>query len=107
MNGVVNYPAFPMRGYLNRRTSVLFSSTKIKYYYNQYNEIALVRSSFLLLSEITYVCYHWSSDDKELMSAGASRLDVCEMVPGRKFTDGNNSLTPGCGTCSCCREVLA
>jgi hypothetical protein len=48
-------------------------------------------------------CYHWTDAEKDKwMNQGFSQQEVCNSVPGRLFTGGNNTEYPGCGDCWCC-----
>jgi len=57
----------------------------------------------------TYVCYHWSPEDRAAITALGSSVDaersVCEGL-GHVFTQGDASLAPGCGDCFCCQEAV-
>ena len=60
----------------------------------------------LPVADQQYECYHWTVDDQSWKSAnGASMGEMCERHEGYVYSQGNETLAPGCGTCWCCKPA--
>ena len=71
----------------------------------------LLSLSFPLIpyfSALHYRCHAWTKKEKEKIKGGNPEKALCEAHTGRIFTNGNEALAPGCGTCKCCKpgEIL-
>ena len=54
-----------------------------------------------------FVCYQFTTDDYNYLmeSHQLTEREVCEMVPGRVYTNSYNGNYPGCGDCRCCEGI--
>ena len=72
----------------------------------------LILISFLAhkLGMQTYECYDWTHEDIAhfwINCTHDSELEeaTCVDHPGYIFTEGNETLAPGCGGCFCCKPT--
>ncbi|KAL3852085.1 hypothetical protein ACJMK2_015772 [Sinanodonta woodiana] len=56
-----------------------------------------------------WMCHAWTARELAMIKAlGGGKMAeraVCDGTIGHLFTAGQNSLTPGCGTCWCCQKI--
>ena len=59
---------------------------------------------------MNYECYDWTEEDKQkFWINGVYHFNLekptCEAYPGYIFTQGDDTMAPGCGGCWCCKPA--
>ena len=65
--------------------------------------------SYQILPGLTYKCYHWSEEDAKINNLGGwsvqTERTTCENKQNFVFSQGDDSMAPGCGKCWCCQPA--